>query len=103
VIRIARAGAIDVDLLELIAHNTRDPEERILDLKTQIGSNARGAEMLSLMLGFGIVSRLLSGWIADHIGGLRTLLLGSALQGVALCGSCIPGRRGNGDQGGVAW
>jgi N-methylhydantoinase B len=46
VIRIARAGAIDVDLLELIAHNTRDPEERILDLKTQIGSNARGAEML---------------------------------------------------------
>jgi MFS family permease len=40
--------------------------------------------MLSLMLGFGIVSRLLSGWIADHIGGLRTLLLGSAMQGVAL-------------------
>jgi MFS family permease len=45
---------------------------------------ARGAEMLSLMLGFGIVSRLLSGWISDHIGGLRTLLLGSVLQGVAL-------------------
>jgi len=45
---------------------------------------ARGAEMLSLMLGFGIVSRLLSGWICDHIGGLRTLLLGSMLQGVAL-------------------
>ncbi|GAB4474603.1 MAG: MFS transporter [Burkholderiaceae bacterium] len=45
---------------------------------------AAGARMLSLMLGFGIVSRLLSGWIADHIGGLRTLLLGSALQGVAL-------------------
>ncbi len=45
---------------------------------------AAGAQMLSLMLGFGIVSRLLSGWIADHIGGLRTLLLGSALQGVAL-------------------
>jgi len=45
---------------------------------------ARGAEMLSLMLGFGIVSRLASGWISDHIGGLRTLLLGSALQGVAL-------------------
>ena len=46
--------------------------------------SARGAEMLSLMLGFGIVSRLLSGWISDHIGGLRTLLLGSVLQGVAL-------------------
>jgi MFS family permease len=45
---------------------------------------ARGAEMLAVMLGFGIVSRLVSGWICDHIGGLRTLLLGSALQGVAL-------------------
>ena len=45
---------------------------------------ARGAEMLSLMLGFGIVSRLASGWICDRIGGLRTLLLGSALQMVAL-------------------
>jgi MFS family permease len=45
---------------------------------------ARGAEMLSLMLGFGIVSRLLSGFIADRIGGMKTLLLGSVLQGVAL-------------------
>ncbi len=45
---------------------------------------ARGAEMLSLMLGMGIVSRLVSGWISDHIGGLKTLLLGSVLQGVAL-------------------
>ncbi len=45
---------------------------------------ARGAEMLSLMLGFGIVSRLASGWICDRIGGLRTLLLGSVLQGTAL-------------------
>jgi MFS family permease len=36
------------------------------------------------MLGFGIVSRLVSGAICDRIGGLRTLLLGSALQGVAL-------------------
>jgi MFS family permease len=45
---------------------------------------ARGAEMLSLMLGFGIVSRLASGWISDHIGGLRTLLLGSTLQAIAL-------------------
>jgi len=45
---------------------------------------ARGAEMLSLMLGFGIVSRVGSGFIADRIGGVRTLLLGSVLQGVAL-------------------
>ena len=45
---------------------------------------ARGAEMLSIMLGFGIASRLISGAICDRIGGLRTLLLGSALQAVAL-------------------
>ena len=45
---------------------------------------ARGAQMLSLMLGFGIVSRLASGWIVDHIGGVRTLLLGSMMQAVAL-------------------
>jgi MFS family permease len=45
---------------------------------------ARGAEMLSLMLGFGIVSRVASGFIADRIGGVRTLLLGSVLQGSAL-------------------
>jgi MFS family permease len=45
---------------------------------------ARGAEMLSIMLGFGIISRVGSGFIADRIGGVRTLLLGSVLQGVAL-------------------
>jgi len=45
---------------------------------------ARGAQMLSLMLAFGIVSRLVFGAICDRIGGLRTLLLGSALQTVAL-------------------
>ena len=45
---------------------------------------ARGAEMLSLMLGFGIVSRLASGWIADRIGPLPTLLLGSTLQAFSL-------------------
>jgi MFS family permease len=45
---------------------------------------ARGAQMLSLMLACGIVSRLVFGWICDRIGGLRTLLLGSSLQAVAL-------------------
>jgi MFS family permease len=45
---------------------------------------ARGAQMLSLMLACGVVSRLVSGWICDRIGGLRTLLLGSLLQGAAL-------------------
>ena len=45
---------------------------------------ARGAEMLSLMLGFGIVSRIGSGFLADRIGGLRTLLIGSIAQDTAL-------------------
>jgi MFS family permease len=45
---------------------------------------ARGAQMLSLMLGCGIVSRLGFGFISDRIGGLRTLLLGSSLQVLAL-------------------
>ncbi|MGD8475527.1 MAG: MFS transporter, partial [Burkholderiales bacterium] len=45
---------------------------------------ARGAQMLSVLLGCGIVSRLTFGWISDHIGGLRTLLLASGLQTFAL-------------------
>ena len=45
---------------------------------------ARGSEMLSLMMGFGIVSRIGSGFLADKIGGIRTLLIGSVAQSVAL-------------------
>ena len=45
---------------------------------------AQGAAMLSLMLGFGIVSRLGSGFIADRIGGFATVLMGTTLQAVAL-------------------
>ena len=45
---------------------------------------ARGAQMLSLMLGFGIVSRIGSGFLADRLGGLVTLLIGSFAQMVAL-------------------
>ncbi len=45
---------------------------------------ARGAEMLSLMLGFGIVSRVGSGLVADRLGGVATLVIGSLAQGIAL-------------------
>jgi MFS family permease len=45
---------------------------------------ARGAEMLAVMMAFGIVSRIATGFIVDRIGGIATLLLGSVLQGVAL-------------------
>ena len=40
--------------------------------------------MLSLMLGLGIISRVGSGFLADKIGGIRTLLIGSIAQGTAL-------------------
>jgi MFS family permease len=61
------------------------PQVHIVAYCVDLGFGAqRGAEMLSLMLACGIASRLLSGWICDHIGGLRTLLLGSGLQAVAL-------------------
>lgn len=45
---------------------------------------ARGAEMLSLMLGFGVISRLISGAITDRVGAPVMLLLGSGLQAIAL-------------------
>jgi len=61
------------------------PQVHIVAYCADLGFGAaRGAEMLSVMLAMGIASRLISGWISDHIGGLRTLLLGSVLQGVAL-------------------
>ena len=61
------------------------PQVHIVAYCADLGYGAaRGAEMLSLMLTCGIISRLVSGWICDRIGGIRTLLLGSALQGIAL-------------------
>jgi MFS family permease len=45
---------------------------------------ARGAEMLAAMMGFGIISRIACGFLADRIGSLQTLLLSSVLQGLAL-------------------
>lgn len=45
---------------------------------------ARGADMLSVMMAAGIVSRIGSGFIADRIGGVRTLMLGAVLQGLSL-------------------
>ncbi len=47
-------------------------------------SAASGAELLSIMLGLGVVSRIVSGIVADWIGGLGTLLIGSSLQCLAM-------------------
>jgi len=61
------------------------PQVHIVAYCSDLGYGAaRGAQMLSLMLACGVVSRLVSGAICDRIGGLRTLVLGSALQGLAL-------------------
>jgi N-methylhydantoinase B len=43
VVRVVRAGVLDIETLNLIAHNTRDPEERALDLRVQVATNERGA------------------------------------------------------------
>ena len=45
---------------------------------------ARGAEMLSIMLGLGIISRVSAGFVADKIGGVATVLIGAIMQGLSL-------------------
>jgi MFS family permease len=66
------------------------PQVHIVAYCVDLGyGTARGAEMLSIMTVCGIVSRLASGWIADRIGGLKTLLLGSTAQAVALLGYLV--------------
>jgi MFS family permease len=61
------------------------PQVHIVAYCNDLGyGTLRGAQMLSTMLAFGIASRLISGLICDRIGGLKTLMLGSMLQGSAL-------------------
>jgi MFS family permease len=47
-------------------------------------SPAHGAAMLSVLLGTAFVSRQFWGWVADRVGGLKTVLIGSLLQIVAM-------------------
>ncbi|MEL6450321.1 MAG: MFS transporter [Pseudomonadota bacterium] len=61
------------------------PQVHIVSYCVDLGYGpAVGAEMLSLMLLGGVGSRLVSGLLADRLGGVRTLLLGSVLQAIAL-------------------
>ena len=50
VMRILREGELDLDLLEMIAHNTREPAERMLDLRAQIAVNERGVELMKRLV-----------------------------------------------------
>ena len=61
------------------------PQVHIVSLCTDLGyGTARGAEMLSVMLAAGVVSRLGFGWLVDQIGPLPTFLASSALQALSL-------------------
>jgi MFS family permease len=66
------------------------PQVHIVAYCVDLGyGTTRGADMLSIMTACGIVSRISSGWIADRIGGIKTLLLGSTLQAIALFGYLV--------------
>ncbi|MGL4973992.1 MAG: MFS transporter [Bosea sp. (in: a-proteobacteria)] len=61
------------------------PQVHIVAYCSDLGYGvARGAEMLSIMMLLGVVSRLASGFVADKIGGVATLMIGSVMQAVAL-------------------
>ncbi len=61
------------------------PQVHIVAYCADLGYGAiRGAEMLTIMLSLSLISRLLTGWIADRAGGLQALLLGTTLQCMAL-------------------
>ena len=63
------------------------PAAHLVSFCSDIGiSPAHGAAMLSLLLGCAFLSRQVWGFVADRIGGLRTVLVGSALQAVTLVG-----------------
>lgn len=60
VVRIVREGVLDEELLRLISNNTRDPEERTLDLKVQVATNKRGADAVKGLLNHMGVARALT-------------------------------------------
>jgi MFS family permease len=61
------------------------PQVHIVAYCSDLGYGpARGAEMLSLMFGLGIISRLSFGWVADRIGPAPALLISSSLQAASL-------------------
>jgi MFS family permease len=61
------------------------PTVHLVSFCTDLGiSPTRSAAMLSVLLACAFVSRQFWGWLADRIGGLRAILLGSICQTIAL-------------------
>jgi MFS family permease len=61
------------------------PQGHLVAFCSDIGIAAtQGAAMLSVLQGAAFVSRIGWGWVADRIGGLKTVLVGSACQAVAI-------------------
>jgi MFS family permease len=61
------------------------PQAHLPALCSDLGILAsHGAAMLSVLLGTAFISRQLWGWVSDRIGGVNTVLTGSALQIVAM-------------------
>jgi predicted MFS family arabinose efflux permease len=61
------------------------PQVHLVAYCTDLGYGPTvGAQMLAISLGLGIFSRIGSGFVADRIGALGTLLIGSAAQCAAL-------------------
>ena len=61
------------------------PSVHLVSFCTDLGfSPAHGAAMLSVLLGCAFISRQFWGWVGDKIGGLWSILLGSACQAVTL-------------------
>ena len=66
------------------------PQNHLVALCTDLGYSAQsGAAMLSLLLGLGVLGRQIWGAIADRIGALSTLMISSALQGLAMTGFVV--------------
>jgi MFS family permease len=61
------------------------PSSHLVAFCSDLGiAPAQGAAMLSVLLGSAFVSRVFWGWLADRIGGLGTVLAGSACQALAI-------------------
>ena len=66
------------------------PQGHLVAFCSDVGIAAtQGAAMLSVFQGAAFVSRVGWGWVADRIGGLKTVLVGSSLQALAIAAFLI--------------